>query len=488
MMSTDQQSVIQAQSVNEASEQIITAQLKYEMDYNNAALVIISTGLSQVPVAGFALSALVEIFWPSSQQDVWAEIEEKVEQLVNQKISELVYQQVEESLRGLHNNLNEYLWAVQNTSDKSYITQKFNIAQGHFIQELPHFQSKGYELLLLPLFAQFANLHLSLLRDGVIYGANWGWDEDIQRYLRETIVKTIEEYVKYTDSTYTTALEETQKKAPSNKSYVEPFNTVNRFTREMTLTVLDFKTTWPYYDPTQYPDPTQIYLDREIYSDALGSADDSGPIKLPSPPTKPITDIEVWAWDRIDGCRVTYVQGGGPDGVTQTPQMGVQTAKNPEPPYGGVFDLKARGHVVGVKARTGATLNAWWFTFSDGSTSNQLGGHYKGGDDHSFSYPDEILSSIKIMGISNYYKSADCVVFGFKFNPESTVPESAVLRTMYVASPARISPQELARYVGAEDVDEFGKCIQEWVDLYHWDTMRQTHWDKIRTMIDSPDQ
>lgn len=477
-MSSNQQAVNQGQEVNEAPEQIISAQLKYEIDYNNAALVIISTGLGQVPAVGFVLSALVEIFWPSSQQDVWAEIESKVEQLVDQKISDMVYKQVEESLTGLHNNLNEYLWAVQNTQDKNLITQKFNIAHGHFIQELPHFQSKGYELLLLPLFAQFANLHLSLLRDGVLYGADWGWSEDIQRHQREQITQTIEQYTTYTDEIYMNALHDTKSKAPSNKYFTEPFNTINRFTREMTLTVLDFKTLWSYYDPTLYPNPVKIHLEREIYSDAVGTADDSGPIQLPSPPTKPITKIEVWSGTRIDACQVTYEQGGGPDGVTQTPRMG-----NKDGGSAHVFDLTTLGPVIGVKTQSGTILDAWWFTFSDGSTSIRLGGD-SGSYKNDFSYPDEILSSIKIMGVSNYFKTADCAVFGFKFKQESAIPESAVLRTMYVASPAKISPQELARYVGAEDFDKLGACIQEWSELYQWDAMRQTRWEKIRTTIE----
>jgi hypothetical protein len=46
---------------------------------------------------------------------VWSEIKDEVEQLVDEKISELVYQQVQEDLEGLKNNLDEYLWAVQNS-------------------------------------------------------------------------------------------------------------------------------------------------------------------------------------------------------------------------------------------------------------------------------------------------------------------------------------------------------------------------------------
>lgn len=479
MMSSNQQVVNQNLIENEASQQIISAQYKYEFDYNNAAMVVISTGLGQIPVVGFALSALVEIFWPQSQQDVWAEIETKVEELVDQKISELVYRQVEESLTGLHNNINEYLWAVQNTTDNNLITQKFNIAHGLFIQELPHFQSKGYELLLLPLFAQFANLHLNLLRDGTLYGADWGWNDIVQAHMREVTSQTINSYTAYTDAVYNEALNQTIASAPSNGHHTEPFNTVNRFVREMTLTVLDFKTLWQYFDPTEYPNPVDVYLDREIYSDALGTADDSGPIQLPPPPTEPITKIEVWSWDRIDACQVTYEPGGGPGGVTQTPRMG-----NKDGGASNVFDLTQLGPVVGVRTLSGTILNALWFIFSDGSTSSQQGGKYPGGGESYFGYPDEILSSIKIMGVSKYYRSADCVVYGFKFNPEAT-PDPAVLRTMYIASPKELSPHELASHVGAKDVDALAEQIEQWSLMYHWDVGRRKRWEVIRDFIQS---
>ncbi|WP_100406991.1 insecticidal delta-endotoxin Cry8Ea1 family protein [Bacillus solitudinis] len=170
-MATNSSSFIQDLSSVEAVESIISEQLKYEIDFNYAAQVIISTGLGQIPTVGFVLSALTNILWPSTHQDVWSEIKEKVEKLIDEKLDHLVFQQVQESLEGLHNNINEY------------------------------------------------------------------------------------------------------------------------------------------FDPTKYPDPINVYLDREIYSDAVGTADNSGPITLPSPSTKPITKIEVWAWDRIDGCQVSYEQG-----------------------------------------------------------------------------------------------------------------------------------------------------------------------------------
>ncbi|AAM06002.1 insecticidal delta-endotoxin Cry8Ea1 family protein [Methanosarcina acetivorans] len=127
-------------------------------------------------------------------------------------------------------------------------------------------------------------MHLTLLRDGALYGFSWGWNEEIQQHTREQIVDTIGSYIEYTEKTYSDGLQDTQKNAPSNKHYTEPFNTVNRYVREMTLDVLDFKDMWQYFDPVKYPTPAEVYLSREIYSDAVGTADNSGALNFPQHP------------------------------------------------------------------------------------------------------------------------------------------------------------------------------------------------------------
>lgn len=473
---SENQVLQKSHTLMDASEDVIFIESDYDIDYNNAARIIVSTCLGKIPEVGFVLSAMVNIFWPSSHKDVWSEIKERVEELINEKISNLVYQQVQDDLTGLKNNLDEYLWAAAHSQLPTYISEKYNVVLGDFLQQLPNFQSKGYEVLLLPLFAQFANLHLSLLRDGVLYGAGWGWTESIQQHNRQQIRETIRLYEDYAEKTYSNGLEDTKKKAPSNKHFTEPLNTINKYVRNMTLTVLDFKRMWQYFDPVDYPTPVKIYLDREIYSDAVGTADNSGPINLPTPPVQPISKIVVWAWDRIDACQLDYPSGGGPGGATQTQRMGDASGGSSEPPHGGVFDLNSRGSIVQVKTRTGDILNAWWFVFSDGSTSNMLGGNYPGGSDSTFSYTDEILSSIKIMGISRFYGSADCAVFGFKYLRETKLPEPSLLRTIYIASPKRVEPKEIAELFGVQDTERAEKEIQVWAKDYHWDALRKRHW------------
>ncbi|WP_100406990.1 hypothetical protein [Bacillus solitudinis] len=150
-----------------------------------------------------------------------------------------------------------------------------------------------------------------------------------------------------------------------------------------------------------------------------------------------------------------------------------------------MFDLNTHGSVVEVTTRTGDILNSWWLTFKDGSKSNMLGGNYQGGGDHHFSYPDEILSSIKIMGVSRFYGSADCAVFGFKFVAEKTLPDPAVLRSIYVASPLKVSPEELIQYTGVDKQEEMAKRVREWIRVYQWDEIRQRHWETIRVNIES---
>jgi hypothetical protein len=55
------------------------------------------------------------------------------------------------------------------------------------------------------------------------------------------------------------------------------------------------------------------------------------------------------------------------------------------------------------------------FTFKDGRQTNECGGNYPGGDPFSWSFEGHILSFIWIFGVSEFYKSADCVVYGFRY-------------------------------------------------------------------------
>jgi hypothetical protein len=455
----------------------------FSIDWSTILKEVIATGLSQYPVVGELLSALVEILWPEETPDIWGQIEQQVEQLINQRLSELVYQQVLASLRGLHNNLELYQQALQfSQSDPTYVSEIWNVANGDFAQQLPTFQLPGYELLLLPLLAQFATLHLTLLRDGVLHGASWGWTPELVKQREASLKAKISDYLGYTNAIYEQGRQNVANNTPTNYHTCQPFRSINIYVRQMTLTVLDFSYFWPFFDPevapglTQVPPPT-----REIYSDPVGTCDNSFAIKLPSAPTQPLSQLTVWAYDRIDAVQLLYPTGGGPGGETQSPRMGDLNGGSNAQPHGGVFNLSASNPIVAVSGLAYNILNAFTFTFQDGTSTWQLGGNYPGGDPYAFSYDSEILSSVHINGESLFYQSADCAVFGFQFPVKQTVQTTVnALKYFYISSPSSVTLSDLVKRLATPiSLSQVApKAAAE-----NWESQRRTHQAKLRARV-----
>lgn len=395
------------------------ARLDDSLPYSAMAEIIVATALGFVPESGNLLSGLVYLFWQPALSGVspWTQICQQTAQMIDQKIEQNIYQNVADTLTGLQNDITDYVQAAATTPPDNSVTAGYWITtDALFDNELPSFQQGGYEVNLLPLFAQAANLHLVLLRDGVLFGPSWGWDESWMQKVQTKLTDKTKSYTDYANKYCQQGYEQITKSTTRDDHACEPFASVNRYVRLMTLGVTDFLQVWPYLDPTKYPDPVTPYLDREIYSDPQGSCDNSGPIELASPPTLPIVQIAVWGGDRIDAAQLTYPGGGGPGGVTQTPRMGAAGGGSPQPPRGGVFDLTNSSQVVVAEGLSGDVVNALSFTFADGTATDQLGGGYPGGGSFSFSYPGEYMSRLHINGVSDYYGTADCVVFGFKYH------------------------------------------------------------------------
>lgn len=112
----------------------------------------------------------------------------------------------------------------------------------------PLFRLTGDEVLFLPIYAQVANLHLSLLRDGVLKG----WEKPTQFQAR------LAYYKQYVLQTFLKGYADRLKQSSD-------FNYVNAYVRQMRLSVLNFAPLWKYYDPSAYPNPVQVILPDEIY-------------------------------------------------------------------------------------------------------------------------------------------------------------------------------------------------------------------------------
>ncbi len=404
--------------------------MSYSVNWNNVALQAVTAGLDEVPVLGGLLSHLVEAFWPESQEDVWSEVKDKVEALIGQAISSDDYDRVQTQLgtngqdSGLIGVLNSYLGAVSTTDNNGQNPEEtWTSANEVFIGAQSAFQQNGIEVLLLPLFAQFANMHLSLLRDGVIN--KWCAVSELQ--------KRIKDYGAWADK-YVAAGHSAR--SGENKG----FNYLNVYDREMQTGVLNFRETWPYFDPTAFPPPVKdIVFTNEVYytiTETMGAAYPGGNYALPITPAGVISDIGVfWMQDLEDnynlvqGMQITYTTEEQPySGILVDGELPpINRTCDPNNDYYcyarqtvAVSPATPIVSVQGVFDAGGGTYCVD-FTFKDGSSTGNI--PEQAGQDypHAFTLtppPGYYLTSIFVPpSDATWYNAAPDVVFGFKLNP-----------------------------------------------------------------------
>jgi hypothetical protein len=420
-------------------------------------------GLGRIPQIGGLLAGLTGVLWPAEKEDVWPQIRQRTEALVGQKISAQVYQNVENSLAGLEADLDDYLEAVE-LGNRTTLSQTFTACDLLFDHDRPLFQAKGYELLLLPLFAQFANLHLALLRDGALHGGDWGLDASA---IRNKLTRKIKDYGDYADSVYGIGYQDYLQEAGKQKSGEQQFRVLNAFQRDIQIGVLNYRWAWPYFDVAAYPGPVAVPDFREIYSDPVGKTTDSGRIPALYTPTGRLLRIDIWAWDRIDAAQLTYSDHGGPHEMTVTTRMGNSSGGSNQPPHGGSFSVDA-DPVVAVTAYGGDVFHALQLAFRSASKSHLMG--VVNGTRQEIAYPGLKLSSIWINGVSRYYGSADCAVFGFLADEEAIV--RAGLRASYKTSPSGESVDALVTSQKGLAVD--GARIRAASESEDWEAERRS--------------
>lgn len=395
----------------------------YAVDPNQAAKVAVAKALGEIPEVGVLLEGLIEIFWPESDKsnEVWDQIERRVEALVQRDLSDSVYRQTQSDLTGLVNVLNDYTERAQPGHTGRVTSEAWHAAQAEFHASIPRFQTSGYEVLLLPLWAPAANMHLGLLRDGVLFGRDWGWNDTDYGTALKSLQTAINDYTAWAPRIFGPGMAGALAQGGVDYHRCQPFRAGNEYRTQMIPAVLDLATRWRCFDPTAYPPPVSpgdLYLSREIYTAPVGTANDSGLFILPQqPPTQPISQLTIWSEPNlIDAIQVSYPAGGGPDRVTQTPRMGSGTGTRHD------VVVPDGNPIVGVSVWAGDVVQGLSFTFKDGSTSQRFGG--TGGTRNDFSFRDEddegngtwhILSSVYVNGRSEFYQCADSVVFGFQY-------------------------------------------------------------------------
>jgi hypothetical protein len=396
---------------------------------NDRMRVAVTSGLKLIPGPGDLLATFVALLWPPSADDVWSEIREAVEALIDQKLNAATLADVNATLLGLKSVSEDYRTNVK--GNRSQANTAYTAAEAAFDAAKPHFIAiKGSELLLVGLTANMANLHLAVLRDGVLFGDKWGRDAQWRKQKQQKLAAQITEYVTFARTWVINGrisagpLPKFEQKDLDIELYGElisraehdalvplawsrhrarTWSFCNRYVREMTRSVLDHALLWPSFDPTSSAAKHPPSVTREIFSSIYGIPLPSSVIAALPTPAKPLSDVTVFA-----GAGVSAVQAGY--GGVPGPRMGrgdgaVPAAWNPP--------IAAGNPITVVDGRADIGLDQLQFTFKDGSKTPAAGSATDGKpfDSH---FTGHALSSIRVLGASDRAATADCVILGFR--------------------------------------------------------------------------
>nr|ADN18708.1 crystal protein [Bacillus thuringiensis]UCR76293.1 Cry2Af2Syn [synthetic construct] len=189
------------------------------------------------------LSELLNLIFPSGDTNLMQDILRETEKLLNQRLNADTLNRVNAELRGLEANVNEFNRQVDNFLNPNRdavplsITSSVNTMQQLFLSRLPQFQIQGYQLLLLPLFAQAANLHLSFIRDVILNADEWGISAATLRTYRDHLRNYTRDYSNYCINTYQTAF----------RGLNTRLHDMLEFRTYMFLNVLDYVSIWSLF-------------------------------------------------------------------------------------------------------------------------------------------------------------------------------------------------------------------------------------------------
>jgi hypothetical protein len=395
--------------------------------------------LSLVPKVGDLLSGVVGVLWPDSGPDIYDYIDQAIETAIQEEASGAM-----DALQGRLNDFNaiEQKWydacVVSLTTDCD--NRKADL-RALYPGEVEYFRNDGraafqldspndYRLDLLPLYAQYENMYLALLREGLLYGDEWGLTStslsDYREYMDEELYGTDENR----GIAYVNAIFELNRPGyppyPIDYTY---WRTQNAYTRGLQISVLDFRDLWPYMDPDVYPEgEPNLKLDRMIYSDSLGCWQ-----MFPVLPSNNVTEMPNYlkVWDAkqewffgvkvIDAMQIGIGSYISPIMGDTTPDGSAVTWTSLVLPPTTFIDRVHSGEGRNVD-NDHRLLQGLTFYFSDGTSLTR--GTFKdiaARTDiitHDFSYTDHVLANAQIAGYEKWNwgdSSANCLVIGFRY-------------------------------------------------------------------------
>jgi Ricin-type beta-trefoil lectin domain/delta endotoxin, N-terminal domain len=290
------------------------------------------------------------------------------------------------------------------------------------------------EVELLPAFAQYINMYLTALQEGVEYGPDWGLTPDTILSLENKIRAELNpngptsgctgatcpggDAMSYSKRVYDAGLAQ----LGSSTDPQTNFNKTNEYKREMQIGVLDMRDQWHVSDPMDYPYGDPSYRrDRMIYSDAVGStthtfaapANVANPLNALTAWTAPYSNRNWLAAIKADNSPQAGTRTGTASGGTEVTYNGIAPDSTPGP----IAQVDATSDASGSKSQQ--VIRGVEFHFSNGSTAVPGGAtpDTTYGSNFSFSYDGEVLATAKVMGsyaASSSTALGDAMVFGFR--------------------------------------------------------------------------
>lgn len=217
-----------------------------------------SPSLFTVDIVGIVASSLLDILadqaksrileflqgllFPNDNTLTMEEILRATEQFINQKLDDLTYNRVSAELVGLKDNIIAFNRQVDDFLQKRSITpiaiiDSINTMQQLFLNRLPQFKLSSYEVLLLPLFAQAATLHLTFLKDVITHADEWNVPSTQLATYKDYFKKYVAEHSNYCLKTYDSGFK-------TKFGTTATLNKMVEFKTFMTLNVLNFVSIW----------------------------------------------------------------------------------------------------------------------------------------------------------------------------------------------------------------------------------------------------
>ncbi|KAM3438642.1 hypothetical protein MY4824_003181 [Beauveria thailandica] len=168
---------------------------------------IFAIGVGLVPEVGPLLAALSSllgaVIFPSKKDPnaLWNSLRKQIETLIGAKIQESQVKILQKKVEGFAANMKAFTRVYNDyekiTDAKEKAKQAETLRTHHtaFLAVLnagiPEFQVEDYAVAALPLFAQAAGMHLTLLSDGIKHGEAWGWTKN---YVKDNLQAEFDEH------------------------------------------------------------------------------------------------------------------------------------------------------------------------------------------------------------------------------------------------------------------------------------------------------